>query len=54
MRKFAALLAATLAAMLAVPKMIFEGGKWVLRAAFAPPTADHHHRRADHLPRPSL
>lgn len=38
MRKFAALLAATLAAMLAVPKMIFEGGKWVLRAAFAPPT----------------
>lgn len=38
MRKFAAILAATLAAMLAVPKMIFEGGKWVLRAAFAPPT----------------
>ncbi|RUP21447.1 hypothetical protein [Methylobacterium sp.] len=38
MRRFARMLAATLAAMLAVPKMIFEGGKWILRAAFAPPT----------------
>ncbi len=37
MRKFAAMLAATIAAMLAVPKMVYEGGRWVLRAMFAPP-----------------
>jgi hypothetical protein len=37
MRKFARLLAATLAAMLAVPKAVWDGSKWVMKALFAPP-----------------
>jgi hypothetical protein len=32
------MLAASFAAMLAVPRAVFEGGRWVLRAMFAPPT----------------
>ncbi len=37
MRKLAKMLAATLAAMLAVPKYVLESGKWVLKSLFAPP-----------------
>jgi hypothetical protein len=37
-RSFARLLALTIAAMLAVPKAVWDGTRWVLRAAFAPPT----------------
>lgn len=38
MRTFRQMLAAMIIAMLSIPKAVFEGGKWVLRAAFAPPT----------------
>ncbi|MEE7439591.1 hypothetical protein MOR12E_10685 [Methylobacterium oryzae] len=37
MRRFARMLAATIAAMLAVPKAVLEVGRWVLRSIFAPP-----------------
>lgn len=38
MRKFAVLLSIALAAMAAIPKAVFEGGRWVLRNVFGPPT----------------
>lgn len=38
MRKFAIAFAAMLAAMAAIPKAVFEGGRWVLRSVFGPPT----------------
>lgn len=37
-RSFARYLALAIAAMLAVPKAVWDGTRWVLRAAFAPPT----------------
>lgn len=37
MRTFRQMLAAMIIAMLSVPKAVFEGGKWILRAVFAPP-----------------
>lgn len=37
-RSFARYLVLAIAAMLAVPKVVWDGTKWVLRAAFAPPT----------------
>jgi len=36
-RSFARYLALAVAAMLAVPKAVWDGTRWVLRAAFAPP-----------------
>ena len=36
MRMFRQMLAAMIIAMLSVPKAVFEGGKWILRAVFAP------------------
>ena len=36
MRTFRQMLAAMIIAMLSVPKAVFEGGKWILRAVFAP------------------
>lgn len=37
MRKFAHLLAAVIAAMLAAPKYVLEAGRWVLRTVLGPP-----------------
>ncbi|CAO4172417.1 Protein of unassigned function [Methylorubrum populi] len=38
MRKFAVLLSIALAAMAAILKAVFEGGRWVIRSLFGPPT----------------
>ncbi|MEZ0285187.1 hypothetical protein ACSD7O_19035 [Methylorubrum extorquens] len=41
MRKFAVAFAAMLAALLSMPKLVWDGTRWTLRAMFAPPTGAH-------------